>query len=777
MTCTLRRSYAYCDRLSRREAGNFYPAFRVLPREQRQATCALYAFFRIADDLSDRPGPLPAKRLALAAWRTALRQALAGAYSHPLHAALHDTVNRYGVPAEYLEAAIDGVEMDLAPVAYRTFDELRLYCYRVASVVGLACIHVWGFTAGEARAHAESAGIAFQLTNILRDLGEDAGRGRVYLPAEDLERFGYDVARLARGEQDECFRALMQFEVARARGFYDAARPLVALLQPAGRAVFLAMARTYRGLLDLIEERGYDVFSRRVRLGPWRKLWLVLSALPARWGRGRGVVITEGDASHSQHREAVPSTQCSVATPFPSPPNPSLLTPHSSPLTVLIIGGGLAGLAAATALAPRGLAVTLLEARNRLGGRAGSFQDPGTGQLVDACQHVSMGCCTNLAYFCRGLGLDRLLRPQRCLYFLTPDGKLSRFRADSWPAPLHLLRSFLGLHYLSGGEKLRVAWGLARLRYARAEADPPFRDWLVRHGQTPRTISRFWGLVLTSALNETPERIGLRYARKVFLDGFLRHRRGFEVELPAVPLGRLYGAELQAWLAQHQVRVGLQQGVKALRVQGERIAGVELRQGGFLEADWYIAAVPFDRLLDLLPADVIEREPYFGKLRNLEVSPITSVHLWLDRPILHLPHVVLVDGVGQWVFNRGEVEAGVHYVQVVVSASRQFRELGHDEVQRRVLAELRQLFPAARVAVLRRARVVTEHAATFSAVPGVDRWRPAQATPLTNLLVAGDWTATGWPATMEGAVRSGYLAAEALLRNLGIDASLVQPDL
>jgi len=454
--------------------------------------------------------------------------------------------------------------------------------------------------------------------------------------------------------------------------------------------------------------------------------------------------------------------------------------------TALIIGGGLAGLAAATALAPRGFAVTLLESRNRLGGRASSFQDVASGQLVDACQHVSMGCCTNLTHFCRSIGIDRLLEPQRCLYFMTPDRRMSRFRADGWPAPLHLARSFLGAHYLTLGEKLRIAWGLACLQRTPEHADPPFRDWLARHGQTPRTVDRFWGLVLTSALNETSDRIGLRYARKVFVDGFLRHRRGFEVELPRVPLGRLYGDELLSWLRQHQVDLQLQRGVKRLHLEAGRATGVELRSGEMLQADWYVSAVPFERLLDLLPPETIAAHSYFGNLRRLETSPITSVHLWFDRPVLDLPHVVLIDCVSQWVFNRGLTTAecarkangqGEYYLQVVVSAARQFRDLNNEEIQKRVLEELGRLFSGVRQARLLRARVVTEHAATFSAVPGVDQWRPPQASPLGNLLVAGDWTATGWPATMEGAVRSGYLAAEALLQRQGTKVRLVQPDL
>ncbi len=446
-------------------------------------------------------------------------------------------------------------------------------------------------------------------------------------------------------------------------------------------------------------------------------------------------------------------------------------------VSVIIIGGGLAGLAAAQALAPRGFRVTLLEARNRLGGRASSFNDSATGQLVDTCQHVSMGCCTNLAHFCKTLKIDALIEPQPCLYFMTPDRRVSRFQADRWPAPLHLFRSFAGAHYLTLGEKLRAAWGLLQLKRHTPEDDPPFADWLVQHRQSQRIVDRFWGLVLVSALNETPDRIGLRYARKVFVDGFLKHRRGFEVEIPSVPLGRLYGEELLRWLGEHRVDLQFQHGAKQFHVDGNHVRSLDMRHGDALTADWYVSTVPFDRLLDLLPAEVITRLPYFDNLRNLETSPITSVHCWFDRAATELPHLVLMDSVGQWVFNRGEVTAGEWYLQVVVSAARQFRGLGHDEIERRVVAELRHLFPPLSDAKLLRARVVTEHAATFSAVPGVDRWRPVQASPIENLFVAGDWTNTGWPATMEGAVRSGFLAAEALLARVGRAETLVQPDL
>src|SRR5262245_294775 len=283
-------SYTYCERLARQAASSFYPAFCLLPSGQRRAMCALYAFLRLTDDLADGPGALPEKTEALADWRQATERCLLGRYAHPLHPAFDQTVKRFRIPLEYVRAAIDGVEMDLRQTRYATFAELYQYCYRVASVVGLCCIHIWGFRDERAKEYAERAGIAFQLTNVLRDLGEDATRGRVYLPLEDLNRFGMspedlgNVRALANGLRPPGFTEMMQVEVKRARHYYHAAWPLLPLLPRPGRAVFLTMARTYHGLLDEIERRNYDVYSSRVRVGFWRKLAYFAEAMPLRWG-------------------------------------------------------------------------------------------------------------------------------------------------------------------------------------------------------------------------------------------------------------------------------------------------------------------------------------------------------------------------------------------------------------------------------------------------------------------------------------------------------------
>ncbi len=282
MSVTLEESYAYCRRLARRRARNFYYSFLLLDAERRGAMCALYAFNRVCDDISDEPGrygyPSPAQ--AIDDWREQLDAALEGRRpGHPIWPAFHDTVQRFGIPPRYFHEMIDGVRSDLEPRPFETFDELRRYCYQVASAVGLSILHVFGFTSPEALPLAEKCGLAFQLTNILRDVREDARMGRIYLPAEDLRRFGVDPAALRDGTADEAFRRLMRFEAARARRYYEESEPLVGLVNPGSRAALWALIRIYRRLLERIEASGYDVLRRRVGLPAWEKGWIVVQGV------------------------------------------------------------------------------------------------------------------------------------------------------------------------------------------------------------------------------------------------------------------------------------------------------------------------------------------------------------------------------------------------------------------------------------------------------------------------------------------------------------------
>ena len=271
------RSYDYCRRVARRRAKNFYYSFVLLSRPQRNAMCAIYAFMRYCDDLSDEPG---ANRAAIDKWRAEMEAALEGRFSdHPVWPAFHHTVRRFGIPHQYFREMIDGVLSDLEPRRFANFEQLYRYCYQVASVVGLTIVHIFGFDTRSALPLAEKCGVAFQLTNILRDIREDAERGRIYLPMEDLQRFGVTEEDLCCGRRGEPFLRLMAFEAERARAYYNESRPLLDLIHPRSRASLWALISIYSRLLERIERSNYDVFRRRVRLPLWEKSWIVWRAL------------------------------------------------------------------------------------------------------------------------------------------------------------------------------------------------------------------------------------------------------------------------------------------------------------------------------------------------------------------------------------------------------------------------------------------------------------------------------------------------------------------
>ena len=470
---------------------------------------------------------------------------------------------------------------------------------------------------------------------------------------------------------------------------------------------------------------------------------------------------------------------------------------------VVIVGGGLAGLAAAEALSARGLPVTLLESRPRLGGRASSFEDKATGDLIDNCQHVGMGCCTNFSHFCKTTGIAHAFRTERELTFIGADGTQNRFAAGRLPAPLHLLSAFGRLSYLDRDDRGALSLGLRRLAKAKPASleDISFADWLAKHGQTPNAIRRFWHVVVVSALSESLDRVSAAHARKVFVDAFLSNPDGWTVQIPTAPLSELYGSTLSKHLAKQGVQIRTGAGVKQLHFQGDRISGVELRSGEVIDGDEFILAVPQHLVRALLPAPQCD-DPALVAAESLETAPISSVHLWFDRPITDLPHAVLVDRLGQWMFNRTVLHQAsgghkppespldtesspnaesspdpLYYYQIVISASRDLEGKPSAETIEEVRAELADIFPAARDATLVHSRLVTEHRAVFSVRPGSDQLRPPQQSAVPNLQLAGDWTRTGWPATMEGAVRSGYLAAENVLRHADRPEPLLQADL
>jgi squalene-associated FAD-dependent desaturase len=446
-----------------------------------------------------------------------------------------------------------------------------------------------------------------------------------------------------------------------------------------------------------------------------------------------------------------------------------------------IVGGGLAGLAAAVALVEHGCTVELFEARRKLGGRAGSYVDAIDGATIDHCQHVAMGCCTNFLDFCRRAGIASLLERHETLHFFGPDGRRCDLRAWKWlPAPLHLAPPLLGLSYLSAGDKLAIARAMSALVRMSEEVSgsgPTILEWLVAQHQPRAAIERFWKVVLVSALAESLDRASLAAARKVFLDGFLAHPDASDVWAPRVSLDELYDDRVATWLSERGAAIHRESAVAAIDPKPARCL-LRLRDGAERSFDFVILAVAWNQLARLLSSDVLNAVDSQGSAASLASAPITSVHLWFDRPLTDLPHAVLIDRLSQWVFRRpASGSAGEHYYQVVISASHDLAGRAKESISNEVLGDLRAVFPEAKSAMLLRTRIITEHNAVFSVRPGLDAIRPSQQTAIRSLLLAGDWTRTGWPATMEGAVRSGYLAAEAILAAIGNPAKLLTPDL
>ncbi len=429
---------------------------------------------------------------------------------------------------------------------------------------------------------------------------------------------------------------------------------------------------------------------------------------------------------------------------------------------VLIAGGGLAGLSAAAALGTAGFEVDVFEARPFLGGRATSYPlangSSEEAEVIDNCQHILLRCCVNLLDFYQRLGVRDRIKFYREFYFLEPGGRLSILRRGRLPAPFHFTGSFLRMHCLSTADKLSVARALYALRRERTRRKDLDRismlDWLLQKRQTPHAIDRFWRQVLVSAVNEDLDKMAALHGFQVFWLGFLARADSYEMGVPNVPLGQLYSTD--AWKRIGNVRIHLRCPVEAIQEDGFLV------EGQLCTADHYICALPFERLAALgLPAP------------GFEHSPITGVHLWFDREVTNLPHATLLDRTMQWMFNK---DAG-RYLQLVVSASRDLTHLSRNEIIDIAIGDLRLYFPRVKDAKLLKAHVIKEQRATFSAAPETEILRPTPESGLPKVLLAGDWTRTGWPATMEGAVRSGYLAAEAVAQAAGKPARFLIPDI
>ncbi len=467
-------------------------------------------------------------------------------------------------------------------------------------------------------------------------------------------------------------------------------------------------------------------------------------------------------------------------SPWGSAISDSITTQRS----VAVIGGGVAGMSAACALSEAGFRVHLIERRGYLGGRASSYLHPGVNEVIDNCQHVLFGCCTNLIAFYQRIGVENKIHWSGDMIMIEPGGRRSILGPSPLPAPLHGLPRLLTASAFSLQDKLSLARAFqAILRPIPADSEETLAAWLTRHRQSPGAIERFWKLVIASALNAEIEHIAVPYAAKVIRELFMNSAAAGRMGINTVPLSQLYSG-VEGLLGNNGSSLHLNSNVERLEWDEEVSEWTVPTRAESIVADYLVFALPFEAMARLLPRmpPAPGAEPLAAQIARHEHWPICSAHLWFDRAITDLDHAVMLDREIHWLFNRGKLQpwrkTEGSYIEVEVSASRAYAALERNRAIELTLRELAEFFPAVKPAKLVKAALVKEVRATFGVPPGIDAARPAAAqSPWPNSFLAGDWTATGWPSTMESAARSGHLAAEDLCRALNEPRAFVTPDL
>jgi squalene-associated FAD-dependent desaturase len=452
-------------------------------------------------------------------------------------------------------------------------------------------------------------------------------------------------------------------------------------------------------------------------------------------------------------------------------------------LTVTVVGAGVAGLSAACALAEAGYRVQLVERRGYLGGRASSYLHPGVNEVIDNCQHVLFGCCTNLLAFYRRICAEKKIHWTSEMTMIEPGGRRSRLGPSPFPAPLHGLPKLLSANAFTRADKMALARAFrAMMKPIPRDSTESLADWLRRNKQTQGAIERFWRLVIASALNADLDSIAVPYAAKVIRELFMNSAQAGAMGMSSVPLSELYGSA-KTFLEEHGSTVHLNTNVDSAEWDEAVSEWSVHTRTGTLVSEFLVIALPFEGMQKLLPhmPPAHHAEELARQADAFTHWPICSVHLWFDRQITDLPHAVLLDREIHWMYNKSVLQPWrsqkTGYVELVQSASRAFAARERQVAIDQGLAELAEFFPQVKEAKLEKAALVKEIRATFGVPPGIDKLRPGAIAPWPNCFLAGDWIATGWPSTMESAARAGHIAADELSAQSGDMRKFLEPDL
>ncbi|MFQ3671903.1 MAG: hydroxysqualene dehydroxylase HpnE, partial [Verrucomicrobiia bacterium] len=677
-------------------------------------------------DISDnRSVPLEQKQRELDQWRREIKACYLGQPETDLGRELAQVVQRYLVPPELFFDIISGVEMDLQPRRFPSFQDLALYCYRVASAVGLVSINIFEYRNPRTRDYAHALGMAFQLTNILRDVFYDLREyDRIYLPQDEMEAYGVTEADLRAGHLTDNLRALFKLQAHRAEHYFAKARALLPSEDRPNLEAAEIMTSVYHDLLHKLIRLGFSNPQRTVKLSRPEKIWALCRA-------------------RRQSKQPAPARR--------------------PPSHIVVLGAGYAGVAAAVALSRAGHRVELLEAKAYSGGRAHSFRDAKTGLTLDNGQHIFMGCYTACLELFDQLGVLPKLDCQLGMevpYRSAARGATS-LKVGRGPAPLHLIQALWRFKELSSADRWAIAWMGIRLRIAPPPS--PSRTvaaWLTESGQTPGAIRALWEPLCLAALNEPLPSASARLFHEVLRRSLFGGRRASAIYTAKVGLSELLLPEAERFLRATGGSLHLGDGAKTITFDQRRLVQITTSTGRVLEPDAVVSSLPPAALAALLP----ENSPLRIQITGLPTAPILGVHLFTDRPLIHEPFVGILDSPLHWLFSRplpaDAFPEPTFHTACVSSAAYAWDSLPSAELLSRLRHEIEKVIPESRGFHLRHHVIYKSRDATPAARPEVQPRRPGPTCEFENLFLAGDWTDTGLPGTLEGAVWSGFRAAD-----------------
>jgi squalene synthase HpnD len=716
------------EQITKKSGSNLALSFVSLSAEKQKAMNSFYAYCRLIDDIADSTElPMEEKDRQLKEWRSELELAYTGTPKSALGRELQKIVKDYLIPPKPMLEVLDGVESDLHQIRHPDYDSLYRYCYRVASAVGLVSIEIFGYRHRSAHEYAIALGMAFQITNIIRDVRKDASFGRIYLPQDEMKDFGVKEADILQNRFTPELQKLLHFQYHRATAYFERAEKL---LHPEDRPNMVAaqiMAKVYRGILEKAKRLRFNVIDHQAGLNKFQKAYAVWTSR-----------------------------------------KPEAKKAHTPPQKILVIGAGFAGLSAATELALKGHLVTVVEKLHYPGGRASSFEEAQTGDEIDNGQHALMGCYhSTLDLFKKWEVEDLLEKPKRLRVPYRDKNGGSLLEAARLPAPLDMLCALIGFRALSWKGKISAICFCLSLKFGKRPDDSQtVSEWLKSGNQSEDAIHSVWEPLCLAALNEPMATASASLLATVIQKALLSGPDDAKIYLANCGLSRLLDPHAKKLIEYCGGKVLYGTSIKKLIFESNLCTSVEYSSGSIEAFDQIISTLPWFALKPLLPPE----SHLFQTCEKIEASPLMNLHLWYEKPLMKESFIGFLNSPLHWIFNssafhQAPSKNGFHH-SIVISGSYELDQKTTAEILEITLKELDQLIPGAQGLKPTHHFLYRSKTATFASKPSTESIRPSGETEWKNLWIAGDWTQTELPGTIEGAVVSGKKTATLLEQSI-----------